>query len=260
MRSRAASSSLTRGGDRLVDPGRDLRHVLLGEAPRGQRRRCPAGCRTGRTACAGRTARCCSSSSMPARSSALAAGLPPMPLPVRSMQDQVVVGAAGDQVEAALDQRGGERLGVRDDLVGVRLELRLGRPPAARPRCRRWCGCAGRPAGRGRPPCRSRWRAPRCVMIIAPRGPRSVLCVVVVITSAWPTGDGCAPPAIRPAMCAMSATRIAPDLARDLGEAPGSRWCAGSPCRRRRSPSGAPAARGRGPRPGRSGRSRGDTP
>ena len=47
-------------------------------------------------------------------------------------------------------------------------------------------------------------------MIIAPRGPRRVLCVVVVITSACPTGDGCAPPAIRPAMCAMSATRIAP--------------------------------------------------
>ncbi len=47
------------------------------------------------------------------------------------------------------------------------------------------------------------------VRIIAPRGPRSVLCVVVVITGAWPTGDGCAPPAIRPAMCAMSATSTA---------------------------------------------------
>ena len=47
-------------------------------------------------------------------------------------------------------------------------------------------------------------------MIIAPRGPRRVLCVVVVITSAYPTGDGWAPPAIRPAMCAMSATSTAP--------------------------------------------------
>ena len=46
-------------------------------------------------------------------------------------------------------------------------------------------------------------------MIMAPRGPRSVLCVVVVITGAWPTGLGCAPPAISPAICAMSATRIA---------------------------------------------------
>ena len=55
-------------------------------------------------------------------------------------------------------------------------------------------------------------------MIIAPRGPRSVLCVVVVMTSANPTGDGCAPPAIRPAMCAMSATSTAPTSSRDLGE------------------------------------------
>ncbi len=47
-------------------------------------------------------------------------------------------------------------------------------------------------------------------MSIAPRGPRSVLWVVVEITSAWPTGDGWAPPATRPAMCAMSAHRIAP--------------------------------------------------
>ena len=45
---------------------------------------------------------------------------------------------------------------------------------------------------------------------MAPRGPRSVLCVVVEMTSAWPTGEGCAPPAIRPAMCAMSATSTAP--------------------------------------------------
>ena len=47
-------------------------------------------------------------------------------------------------------------------------------------------------------------------MIIAPRGPRSVLCVVVVITPACPAGDGWAPPAISPAMCAMSATSTAP--------------------------------------------------
>ena len=45
---------------------------------------------------------------------------------------------------------------------------------------------------------------------MAPRGPRSVLWVVVVMTAAYPTGEGCAPPATSPAMCAMSATRIAP--------------------------------------------------
>src|SRR4029450_11636818 len=44
---------------------------------------------------------------------------------------------------------------------------------------------------------------------IAPRGPRRVLWVVVEITSACPTGEGWAPPAIRPATWAMSATRIA---------------------------------------------------
>ena len=38
----------------------------------------------------------------------------------------------------------------------------------------------------------------------APRGPRRVLCVVVVTTSAYGTGEGCAPPATRPPMCAMS--------------------------------------------------------
>ena len=42
-----------------------------------------------------------------------------MPFGVRSMQDQVVVGAAGDQLEAALDQRRRERLRVRHDLVRV---------------------------------------------------------------------------------------------------------------------------------------------
>ncbi len=37
-----------------------------------------------------------------------------------------------------------------------------------------------------------------------PRGPRSVLCVVDVTTSACGTGLGCTPPATSPAMCAMS--------------------------------------------------------
>ena len=45
--------------------------------------------------------------------------------------------------------------------------------------------------------------------IMPPRGPRSVLWVVVVTTSAWGTGDG-APPAIKPAMWAMSAENRAP--------------------------------------------------
>ena len=65
------------------------------------------------------------------------------------------------------------------------------------------------------------------VMIMAPRGPRRVLCVVVVITSAWPTGDGCAPPAIRPAMWAMSATRTAP-TSRAMAAKPGKSMVRGT--------------------------------
>jgi len=53
--------------------------------------------------------------------------------------------------------------------------------------------------------------------------------VVVVITGACPAGEGCAPPAISPAMCAMSATRIAP-VSAAISRTPGSRWSAGSPC------------------------------
>ena len=48
------------------------------------------------------------------------------------------------------------------------------------------------------------------VRIMPPRGPRSVLCVVVVATSAWGKGEGCWPPATRPAKCAMSTIRSAP--------------------------------------------------
>ena len=44
-----------------------------------------------------------------------------------------------------------------------------------------------------------------------PRGPRSVLCVVVVTYSQWGTGDGCIPTATIPAMWAMSAITMAPD-------------------------------------------------
>ncbi len=46
--------------------------------------------------------------------------------------------------------------------------------------------------------------------MIAPRGPRSVLCVVQVTTSAYGTGLGCTPAATRPPMCAMSTIRYAP--------------------------------------------------
>ena len=43
-----------------------------------------------------------------------------------------------------------------------------------------------------------------------PRGPRSVLWVVVVMMSAWGNGLGCRPAATRPATCAMSTNSSAP--------------------------------------------------
>jgi hypothetical protein len=44
--------------------------------------------------------------------------------------------------------------------------------------------------------------------IIAPRGPRSDLCVVVVTTSACSNGEGTRPAATSPEMCAMSARSL----------------------------------------------------
>ena len=48
------------------------------------------------------------------------------------------------------------------------------------------------------------------VRMSPPRGPRSVLCVVVVTISACGTGFGWSPAATRPAMWAMSTTNAAP--------------------------------------------------
>ena len=64
-------------------------------------------------------------------------------------------------------------------------------------------------------------RSARLVRITPPRGPPSVLCVVVVTTSACGTGLGCSPAATRPAKCAMSTMRQGADLVGDpakLGE------------------------------------------
>ena len=46
--------------------------------------------------------------------------------------------------------------------------------------------------------------------MIAPRGPRSVLCVVNVTMSAWGTGDGYAPPATSPMKWDASTMNSAP--------------------------------------------------
>ena len=158
IRASVSWSSLTPADDGLVHPRGDLRHVLLGQTAGGQRRRAQPD--AGRAPRLARVERHGVEVQLDAgRVQRLGGRLAVDALVGQVDQDQVVVGAAGDQVEAALVERGGERLGVGDDLVRVRREARLRRPRAARPRCRRWCGCAGRPAGRGRPPCRSRSRA-----------------------------------------------------------------------------------------------------
>ena len=55
--------------------------------------------------------------------------------------------------------------------------------------------------------------------ISPPRGPRRVLCVVVVTMCACGTGDGWMPAATRPAKCAMSTTKIAPTSSATLRSA-----------------------------------------
>ena len=63
-----------------------------------------------------------------------------------------------------------------------------------------------------------------------PRGPRSVLCVVVVTKSASGTGSGCSFAATRPAMWAMSTMSSAPtslQISRELGEVDDARVGAG---------------------------------
>ena len=82
---------------------------------------------------------------------------------------------------------------------GVGAELGAGRLGEGHRLGRDDCARAGRPGGPGRRRCRPSWpdRGPH--RIAPPRGPRSVLWVVKVTTSATPTGLGCTPPAMRPA-------------------------------------------------------------
>src|SRR6185437_2062698 len=54
---------------------------------------------------------------------------------------------------------------------------------------------------------------------IPARGPRSVLCVVVVTTWQCGTGEGWTPPATRPAKCAMSTMYFCFDFVGDLAHA-----------------------------------------
>ena len=119
-------------------------------------------------------------------------------------QHEVIVGSAGDDAEAGLLQALREHLGVGDDLRGVGAELgpqRLseGNSLGGDDVHERTALLAGEDRlvdGRRRGPAQQ--------MMRPARGPRSVLCVVVVVMCACGTGEGCTPPATRPAMWAMS--------------------------------------------------------
>ena len=135
-------------------------------------------------------------------------------------QHQVVVGAARDQVEAArraasaasacgvLDhaplvgrEAGRERLAEAHRLGGDHVHQR----PALQAREHGLVELLRAPAAREHDS--------------PPRGPRSVLCVVLVTRSACGTGLGCSPAATSPAMCAMSTTSAAPTSAAIAREA-----------------------------------------
>ena len=100
---------------------------------------------------------------MPLASSAFAAILPGTFLVREVGEDQVVVRAAGDEHEAALDQRRGERLRVRDDpmrVVGLNALVFASCSATAMPAVVWLCGPPCRP---GKTRCdRSPWRARPC--------------------------------------------------------------------------------------------------
>mmetsp|Transcript_27688 Transcript_27688/g.87539 ORF Transcript_27688/g.87539 Transcript_27688/m.87539 type:complete len:329 (+) Transcript_27688:28-1014(+) len=79
------------------------------------------------------------------------------------------------------------------------------------------------------PPCKAGKTAPstapcssRLQKMRPPRGPRRLLCVVLVTTSACGKGDGCRPVATRPLMCAMSTSKYAPTSSQMLRNSPQS--------------------------------------
>ena len=122
----------------------------------------------------------------------------------------------------SLAPRGQEALGQRLGVVGDRSGRRSGTTAAGPRRARRpWRPSRAR-AGRRAPSGsrgRRRRRTPPCASTRPPRGPRSDLWVVVVVT--WACGTGSSSPvntlpATRPAKCAMSTISVGADLVGDL--------------------------------------------
>ena len=132
-------------------------------------------------------------------------------LPRREVdQQQVRVGAAGDQPEAPRQQRLGEGARRWSRSAAGRRATPASAPRGRPPPCAAITCMSGPPCTPGMTVLSSAaaWLARHITM--PPRGPRSVLCVVLVTKSASPTGEGCRPAATRPAGCAMSAISVAP--------------------------------------------------
>src|SRR3990172_1440145 len=110
------------GGDHFVHPGGELAHLRFLHAARGDGRRADAD-----AAGAERLARVVGDGVVVADDAGTVErlrGLLPEDTLVRQVdQDQVIVGAAGDEPEAALQQLGGQRLRVAHDLAAVLPEL-----------------------------------------------------------------------------------------------------------------------------------------
>jgi hypothetical protein len=146
---------------------------------------------------------------MPARSSVFLRFFAVKILRPQIDEHEVIVGAAGDDAVTVFGDPGGECFGVNHHLALIIAELRLERfmetdrfggddvhkRPALNPRenhrvdCFRECSAVH--------------------IVMPPRGPRRLLCVVVV-TNERAERDSDAPPATSPAMCAMSTKRNAP--------------------------------------------------
>ena len=123
-------------------------------------------------------------------------------------QEQVIVGAAGDDAEALFADGCRERFGVDGDLLLVFAEA--GSMASFRQTAlAAMVWTSGPPWVPGKVSLSSSLANAALHSTMPPRGPRSVLCVVVETMSACGTGLGCTPAATRPAMWAMSTKKSA---------------------------------------------------
>ncbi len=147
---------------------------------------------------------------IPAPSSAFSATLPVRPRARHVEQEDVVVGAARDDAEAAPASPAARRTGVGHDLRLVGAEL-LGLGASRKATALAAMTCISGPPWMPGKTARSISLANSCLHSTMPaRGPRRVLWVVVVTKWQCGTGEGWMPAATSPAMWAMSAISRAP--------------------------------------------------